>query len=1625
LKQFYKEKKSIFLSVIAVITLLTLIVSATYAYFQASIGNSGKVDVGVETGDVDTLTFIAEDKIEFNVNVTNFGQGAGNVGDTATAKAQLIASQALKNETRFAEEDYNVFLVITSNDFEYTTESGEMELRLQVTDPNGNKVTSIPGLNYITTDKEGNAIEESEQGFDITTRTGSFLIAADWDIRTNDILVQDWLIDVTMINLDSNQNKNMGKSFNGEILMQNLGKATYEVIEINNLVETTTTYNSITTTLDVKEGTEEASKYYFGIEEVNEPTAMMGSNILRLSNNLIAGIEDVNFNESESSTYTFTDLKANTTYKIYAYALDKYKIKSNMYETEVRTVEYKIPQVESVEETSTLNGITVSVNATAGDGKVVKYLYSINDEEYIESDNSNYTFENLEDTSEYKIKIKVKDENGYESTEWMKNINTEVYVLPSITKVESSATYNSITLTTTAVKGREEIGKYWYSVNGEEFVEGSSVYTIKNLSEKTDYNIKVKVSDVNNRYSEEYIVETIKTSEYKIPSITKVETTADYESITVNVNAIAGEGKITKYLYKINEENWIEIESNTYKFSGLKEETEYEIKVKVKDENGRDSIEYSEEKTTEKYNLPIITTVDVTKTYKSIRLNVVAERGTNAISKYWYSINNGEYVEGSNIKEYGNLNEKENYTIKIYVEDSLGRKSVVKTIEETTDEYVIPSITKVEMTSDLESITVNVTASNGTGRVTKYLYSINNGSFIESEESNHKFTGLKDTTEYTIKVKVRDENGRESVEYSELKATATYYEPTIKNVTVTSKTYNSISLNVEAEKGTNEVSKYWYGVNNGEYVEGSKTYTINNLSEKTVYNIKVKVSDTKNRYSKEYIVESITTNEYILPKVTNVSVTSTSSTLTVKATTSNGDGNVVKYYYSKNNGSDWVSNTTGTYVFDKLTSEATYNIKVYVEDNNGRISSEYVTSGTTSRIVVTPTIANSTSGSNGWYKAVSISASVNTTTDSPTIKHCTTSGTTCEATSSYGGAVTLSENASARRICFQASDKEGNTSGIACSDAYKVDATAGNATFSISSSTGPTNGWYQALTIGITGSDGQSGVTSMKYCGGVSCTPSTSTNSSSATQVLTNNASSQQVCATVTNGAGMTSEKICSSEYKVDTENPSVGTPQIASSTGPTNGWYQAVSIKATGSDTASGVASMKYCTTTGTTCNPTSSTNETSATVSIPASTNGYRACFIAVDTSGRTTQTPVCSGLYKVDSEVPTISNVTATSTTDSITVSVSASDSQSQVATYYYKIGSGSYESSTSSTKTFSGLNVGTSYTITVYVVDNAGRQSKTATTSETTDMNKQTLTFLSDWYDADSNSFLTNCQVQYSTDAGGSWKNITMPASGTVDLPIGAQIRVKSLVNAYGDTKPEYDICGIYIGYSYTLRYDNAACAVAAEFNIYSYTDENSSTIHTLRATDTHYAMTYATCLVGDTELYVLSKKKKRKKKIKDIKVGDKVYVLDDNGKEVAKTVKRVYENIVSETYKIKLSTGEIIECTPKHHFMVKDLGLMYSNELQVGYKLQNIDNEYIEVIDIINVKHVAGIKVYNLEFEDGKTNIYAIGTTMILSLSMIMGVKECQQEIIGKENIKSNYVQAIMMSASSSIYCSHS
>ena len=127
------DKKVLSLSAIAVVTLIAVVVGATYAYFQAQGGGSANTNVNVQTATTDNLSFQIGGSISLTANQENFGSGAGNKSGSTTASATLTANNATNNATR----NYYVYLNIEINDFEYTTDDEQAELLLKVTDPDG------------------------------------------------------------------------------------------------------------------------------------------------------------------------------------------------------------------------------------------------------------------------------------------------------------------------------------------------------------------------------------------------------------------------------------------------------------------------------------------------------------------------------------------------------------------------------------------------------------------------------------------------------------------------------------------------------------------------------------------------------------------------------------------------------------------------------------------------------------------------------------------------------------------------------------------------------------------------------------------------------------------------------------------------------------------------------------------------------------------------------------------------------------------------------------------------------------------------------------------------------------------------------------------------------------------------------------------------------------------------------------------------------------------------------------------------------------------------------------------------------------------------------------------------
>ena len=568
------KKQALILSIVGVLTLIALVVGATYAYFKAQGGTGGSSDVNVITATTDLLTFKIDKAINISISQSELKKGGTDVSDSTGAHATLTASNS-KNVEKTTRR-YNIYFVIDTNDFEYTTQDGTPELYLNVTDPNGNKLENITGLVHY------------DKGFDITTRTGGFLLVPDYDIEATrgNTITQDWKVEVTFANLDTDQSKNMGKSLSGKLFVTSDKMNSYELSKITNMT-TKTTYNSIDTTLEVEQGSAEVNKYFYGIEKTS-------SNVTGYVNNSSVkkvALKDVNFVETDKNTYKFDNLSDNSVYKVYSYGIDKNGIKTNLYETEVTTSEYNNPVVNSVSHTSTLNSITLSVNATKGDNDIVKYYYSKdNGQTYEESDTNSYVFNNLKDTTEYKIKVKVLDSYGRYSTEFVKAISTETYILPSVTSVTPTTKYNQISVSVVGANGTNNISKYYYSINDGAYTENTnSSYTFTGLNEKTNYSIKVKVVDTLGRESNVYSL-SVTTDAYVLPRVTNVSTSSTSSSITINVSASGGTGSVAKYYYsKDNGSNYVESSSNSYTFSNLTSDATFYVKVYVKDSNNRES----------------------------------------------------------------------------------------------------------------------------------------------------------------------------------------------------------------------------------------------------------------------------------------------------------------------------------------------------------------------------------------------------------------------------------------------------------------------------------------------------------------------------------------------------------------------------------------------------------------------------------------------------------------------------------------------------------------------------------------------------------------------------------------------------------------------------------------------------------------------------------------------------------------------------------------------------------------------------------------------------------------------------------------------------------------------------
>ena len=251
--------------------------------------------------------------------------------------------------------------------------------------------------------------------------------------------------------------------------------------------------------------------------------------------------------------------------------------------------DYTPNTINTLSATKSGTNLTVNLNLEQGSNEIDKYYYAIEESNgiamlnnnenivqrlsnkiaantltYVESTSSSYTFTNLNSSKNYKVSAYIVDKKKLKSNTYEYNYYSDNYVYPVINKVETTATSNSITAVVTAVKGTNNISKYYYSIDGgNTFVESTSnSYTFNGLNKNTSYKIVIKVMDSNNKYSNVFV-----TSSKTIDSVTLASYVKSLYTGTQGENSIYyHNGTI-----KTDDGTVIDAGDNSYRYAGASE----------------------------------------------------------------------------------------------------------------------------------------------------------------------------------------------------------------------------------------------------------------------------------------------------------------------------------------------------------------------------------------------------------------------------------------------------------------------------------------------------------------------------------------------------------------------------------------------------------------------------------------------------------------------------------------------------------------------------------------------------------------------------------------------------------------------------------------------------------------------------------------------------------------------------------------------------------------------------------------------------------------------------------------------------------------------------------------------
>lgn len=464
------------------------------------------------------------------------------------------------------------------------------------------------------------------------------------------------------------------------------------------------------------------------------------------------------------------------------------------------------------------------------------------------------------------------------------------------------------------------------------------------------------------------------------PVIKNTSITKTTHSITVSIISEDGEetedyGKSGIKEYRFSKDRgvtWTDWqESSSYAFIDLKQTTDYNVKVEVKDEAG--NVGSKEERVTTETVPGLVKDSNVVfKSEPSGWTNnrVVVTTTVTTGDKYTIETKTGDtdWEEG-NVQTYGQKG-----TMYARLKDSIGQVGSyasynVSNIDKIEPQEVNPRITvttnsiKIEATTDDGNSTVEY----GKSGIGGYRFSIDGGNNYTEWQTvgSYTFKNLLQATSYETKVQIKDNAGNiREVERS----LATEGVPTAEG---------NITFQASETKWTNKditvtasASKIGYTIETS--TDGEKWSTTNPITFKTNGTMYARLVDSEGQSGKTTSYD-VTVIDKLDPEKVEVSIESTPNSITINATAFDAvqtkeyaESGIDRYRFSTDGGATWSEWRYGTlYVITGLESEKTYNISIQVEDRAGNMKTFEGYTATTGSIPNAEIKADITEWTNG------------------------------------------------------------------------------------------------------------------------------------------------------------------------------------------------------------------------------------------------------------------------------------------------------------------------------------------------------------------------------------------------------------------------------------------------------------------------------------------------------------------------------------------------------------------------------------------------------------------------------------------------------------------------------------